>query len=141
MKQKAEEIKKAFEDHSSEAVESISKLAAFIEKCAMTPEAIEQMIKNTMKADTQHPEIEEIEGMSSKEYAGIYKRMSEVIAAEPEKFEEHARMSGMTAGELSTLFAQINGTIEKYPEVWESQENAHMLSPKNLKILVDVFRQ
>lgn len=141
MKQKAEEIKKAYEDLGEEAKESMGKLAALIEKCAMAPEAVEAMLANVMKADKQHPELESVEGMTSQEYASAYKKMAEEIAEAPEKYEHHVRQSGMSADELSTLFAQINGTVEKYPEIWESQENAHLLSPRNLKILVDVFRK
>lgn len=143
MKQKAEEIKKAFENIEAEV--PAGKLSELVQKWAMTPEAVSEMIQNAfntaLTADEQHPELESVEGMTSQDYAKAYKKMAEEVAAAPEKYEEHARQFGMSAGELEVLFAEINGAVEKYPEVWESQERAQMLSPKNLGILLDVFKK
>ncbi|MBQ9015206.1 MAG: hypothetical protein IJ109_03715 [Firmicutes bacterium] len=145
MKQKAEEIRKVYEDLGAEEKASMSKLAKLVEKWAMSPEAVSALIGNAFSKaiapDEQHPELESVEGMSSEEYAKIYRRMAEEVAAAPEQFEEQARQIGMTAGELEVLFAEINGVVEKYPEVWESQERAQMLHPRNLGILLDVFKK
>ena len=142
MKQKAEELKKVYEGLDGEAKQSISKLEELIEKNAMTPDQVDLMVENALKAsDGKYPELEKVEGMTSEEYAALYKQMAEEVKAAPEKYEGHVRASGMSADELALLFAQINGAVEKYPEVWESQEAAQMLSPKNLAILVNVFKK
>lgn len=145
MKQKAEEIKKAYENLGTEEKASMSRLAELVRKWAMPPEAVSAMIENAfsqaLTADEQYPELENIEQMTREEYARTYRKMAQQVAAAPEQFEEHARQIGMTAGELEVLFAEINGVVEKYPEVWESQERAQMLHPKNLGILLDVFKK
>lgn len=141
MRKKAEEIREAFEAKGAEAEEHMGKLAGYIEKCAMAPEVIHALIEETFGADKFHPELAEVEGMTSGEYAKLYRQMSDAIAENPEKYEHHAKQVGMSPDELSALFAQIEGTVDKYPEIWESQERAHLLSPKNLEILVDVFKK
>lgn len=141
MKQKIEEIRKAYEAKGAEATEHFGKLAGYIEKCAMAPDAINALIEETFGADRLHPELANVEEMTSGEYAKMYRQMSDAIAEAPEKYEDHAKQIGMSPEELSTLFAHIEGTVDKYPEIWESQERAHLLSPKNLEILVDVFKK
>ena len=145
MKKKAEEIKKIYEGLATEEQKSMSRLAELIEKRAMKPEAVTEMMENIFSqataAEEQHPELEIIEGMTHEEYAKAYKKMAEQVAAAPEKYEEHAKQFGMSAADLEILFAEINGVVEKYPEIWESQEHAQMLHPKNLGILLDVFKK
>ena len=145
MRQKAEEIRKAYEDLGSEEKASVSRLAELVRKWAMAPEAVAELVENAfnqaLTADEQHPELETVEGMTSQEYAKAYKKMAEKVAEAPEQYEEHARQAGMSAGDLEVLFAEINGVVEKYPEVWESQERAQMLHPRNLGILLDVFKK
>ena len=145
MKQKAEEIRKAYEDLGAEEKASVGRLVELIRKWAMTPEAVAKLVESAfnqaLTADEQHPELETVEGMTSQEYAKAYKKMAEKVAEAPEQYEEHARQAGMSAGDLEVLFAEINGVVEKYPEVWESQERAQMLHPRNLGILLDVFKK
>lgn len=142
MKQKAEELKKAFAELNDDAKESIGKLEALIKKNAMTPDQVQLIADYCMDAaDRAHPELATIEGMTSVEYAELYKKMSDELVAEPEKIEEHAKELGMSAEDLAFLFAQIDGTVKNNPEVWESKEAAEMLHPKNLSILLDVFKK
>ena len=132
-------------DLGSEEKASVSRLAELVRKWAMAPEAVAELVENAfnqaLTADEQHPELETVEGMTSQEYAKAYKKMAEKVAEAPEQYEEHARQAGMSAGDLEVLFAEINGVVEKYPEVWESQERAQMLHPRNLGILLDVFKK
>lgn len=149
MKQKAEELKKAYENLNPEAKESIGKLEALIEKNAMTPDQVDMLIDHALKVapDGRYPELDEIEkvsktpAMTREEYAALYKKMAEEILVSPEKYSGHVRASGMSKEELADLFRQIEGAIDKYPEVWESREAASMLHPKNLAILVNVFKK
>lgn len=142
MSQKADELKKVYENLDSEAKESISKLKTLIEKNAMTPEQVELLITHAhQNADERYPELDEMDRMSSAEFAEMYKKMADDIKEAPEKYENHAKASGMTPDELAGLFSQINGAVVRYPEVWESKENAQMLHPRNLAILVNVFKK
>lgn len=145
MKEKVEEIRKAFKAKGPEAEDAAGRMAEYIEKCAMAPEAIDALVNETFGADQLHPELAEVEGMTSeeyaKQYAKLYKEMSVAIAESPEKYEDHAKQIGMSTEELSALFAQIEGTVDKYPEIWESKEHAQMLHPHNLKNLHEVFKK
>lgn len=142
MKQKAEELKKTYEGLDEGVKQHMGKLHELIEKNAMTPEQVELMIDNAMKVpDNAYPELAEVEGITGAEYAELYKKMAEEIKANPAKYESHIKASGMSAEELAALFDQINGAVVRYPEVWESKEAAQMLSPKNLAILVNVFKK
>ena len=141
MKERAEKLKKAYESLNDERKKAADKLIELVDKWKMTPEMVDSLLRNTMKGDEQHPELESIEGMTSKEYADIYKQVSEYVAEDPQKYEKHAHEVGMNPDDLALLFSSINGVIEEYPEVWESREQAEMLHPKNLKILVDVFKK
>ena len=97
------------------------------------------LIDNKMEGDVMHPELKAIEEMTSEDFAALYKKMAEDVKSSPEKYEPHLRASGMTADELSLLFASINGSIERYPEIWEARKNAELLHPKNLAVLVSGF--
>ena len=142
MKQKAAELKKAYSNRGGEAREHLSKLEELIAKNSMTEDQVTLLIDNSVKAaDVEYPELEKIEELSSTDFGTLYKKMSEEVKANPEKFEEHAKTSGMSTEDLAILFAQLNGAVEKYPEVWESKEAAAMLHPKNLSILLDVFKK
>ena len=105
----------------------------------MSLEEVVDLIDNRMEADVIHPELQSIEKMTSADFAAMYKKMAEDLKVNPEKYEAHLKASGMTADELSTLFASINGAIDSHPEVWEAKENAELLHPKNLAILASAF--
>lgn len=142
MKKKAEELKKTYENLDEGAKKHMSKLEELITKNAMTQDQVNLMIDNALKAaDQLDPELESLEGMSSREYAELYKKMSEEVKASPEKYEGHVKASGMNADDLAILFMEINGTIVRYPEVWESREAAEMLHPRNLAILINAFKK
>lgn len=142
MKQKAEELKKVYEGLNEDARKHMSKLDEFLVRNSMNQEQVQLLFENALKAaDQKYPELEKMEGMSSREYAELYRKMGEEIITYPEKFEESARESGMSPEDLAILFQQINGSVVRYPEVWESREAAQMLSPKNLSILIDAFRK
>lgn len=139
----AQDIKKmteTFENLNPEAKASMGKLRELIDKCAMDPEKVRDMIDNSPQADKLHPDLKNVEGMTSKDFAAIYKKMAEEIKANPDEFEPHTKASGMSAGDLEILFTEIYGVVDQYPEVWESQEAAQMLSPKNLSILVHAVK-
>ena len=141
MEKKAADLPKSFDHLDNEAKESISKLQELVNKFSMKTADVLALLDNKMQADTMHPELESIEGMTASEFASHYKQMSEDIKADPQSYERHAKVSGMSPDDLSVLFAQINGVVEKYPEVWTSQEEAHALSPKNLSLLIKVFKK
>ena len=124
-----------------EVSEGSEKFREMIEKNAMSHEQIEEMIGKYINADAKYPELAAVEGMTSKEFAALYKKMAEDIRSAAEEFEAHKEQLGMSPDELSTLFTQISGGIEKYPEVWESSERAQMLHPKNLLMLVTAFKE
>ena len=139
---KADELKKAFEGLDEGAKQQMGKLHELINRTSMTPEQVERMIENSTKSpDSLHPEMEAIDEMTSKEYAELYGQMAEEIKTDPAKFKDHVRVSGMSEEELATLFQQIKGAVIRYPEVWESKEAAAMLHPRNLAILVNVFKK
>ncbi|MDO4868671.1 MAG: hypothetical protein Q4A65_00055 [Bacillota bacterium] len=140
MDNKIKEAKEVLEQINAKSDESLGMFRKLIDNCAMEPEKVAKMIDNTPKADMIHPDLKNVEGMSSQDFAAIYKEMAEDIKVNPEKYEAHTKATGMTADELSLLFAQINGVVERYPEVWESQEKAQMLNPKNLSILVHALK-
>lgn len=139
MKEKAKELNKAYEELHEEAKQSLSGLEKLIEKNSMSLEEVVDLIDNRMEADTIHPELKSIEEMTSDDFAAMYKKMAEDIKVSPEKYEAHLKASGMTADELELLFASINGSIERYPEVWKAKENAQLLHPKHLAILASAF--
>lgn len=133
------EIKKmtdAFEALKPEVKESMGKLRELIEKSAMDPVKVRELIENSPVADKFHPDLANVEGMTSRDFAAIYKQMAEEVKTDPEKFEAHTRAAGMSADELAILFTEINGVVDQYPEVWESKEAAQLLRPENLSILV-----
>lgn len=139
MKEKAEELRRTYDELHEEAKHSMSGLEKLIEKNHLSLEEVVALIDNKMEADVFHPELKSIEEMTSEDFAAMYKKMAEDVKASPEKFQAHIKASGMTADELSLLFASINGAIEKYPEVWEAKENAALLHPKHLAILASAF--
>ena len=139
MKEKAKELTKAYEELHEEAKHSLTGLEKLIEKNAMSLEEVVELIDNKMEGDVMHPELKAIEEMTSEDFAALYKKMAEDVKNSPEKYEPHFKASGMTADELSLLFASINGSIEKYPEIWEAKENAQLLHPKHLAVLVSGF--
>ena len=139
MKEKAKELAKTYDNFHEEAKHSLKGLEKLIEKNSMSLEEVVELIDNKMEADEFHPELKNIESMSSDEFAAMYKKMAEDVKASPEKFEAHLKASGMTADELALLFDSINGVIKRYPEVWEAKENAELLHPKHLAILASAF--
>ena len=139
MKEKAKELRQAYEELHEEAKHSLSGLEKLIEKNSMSLEDVVELIDNKMEGDMFHPEMKSIEEMTSDDFAALYKKMAEDIKVSPEKYEPHLKASGMTADELSLLFASINGAIENHPEVWEAKENAELLHPKHLAILASAF--
>lgn len=140
MKQR-EELKKAYDGLSSDAQESVSKLKAFINKRAISPEEVAEIIDTTsLGIDKKYPELENVEAMTSGEYADVYRKMAEDVALEPEKYEEHMKNYGMSPDDLTILFAQIDGLIIRYPEVWESKAIASMLHPNNISSLIHALR-
>ena len=139
MKEKAKELKQTYEELQEGAKESLSGLEKLIEKNAMSPEEVVDLIDNKMEADVVHPELKAIEDMTSEEFSALYRKMAEDVKSNPEKYEPHLKASGMTADELSLLFASINGAIDNHPEVWEAKKNAELLHPKNLAILASAF--
>ena len=139
MKEKAKELKQTYEELHEEAKHSLSGLEKLIEKNAMSLDEVVALIDNKMEGDELHPELKNIEEMTSADYAAMYKKMAEDVKNSPEKFESHIKASGMSADELSLLFASINGVIEKYPEIWEAKKNAELLHPKHLAVLASAF--
>ena len=119
----------------------VSRIREHIEKLAMDPAQVKELIDNHMQGDIEYPDLKAIEAVTSDDFAELYKQMSEEVKTEPTKYEKHSRMTGMTPDELAVLFGEVHGLFEKYPEIWKSQENARLLSPKNLMILVDIFRK
>lgn len=139
MKEKAKELKQTYEELHEEAKHSLSGLEKLIERNSMSLDDVVALIDNKMESDEIHPELKSIEEMTSADYAAMYKKMAEDIKNSPEKFEAHIKASGMSADELSLLFASINGVIEQYPEIWEAQKNAELLHPKHLAVLASAF--
>ena len=87
-----------------------------------------------------HPDLANVEGMTSKDFAAVYGKMAEEIQNDAEKYAAHAQAAGMEPDELALLFKEIEGTIIRYPEVWESKEAAELLHPKNLSVLVHALK-
>ena len=142
MQQKANELTKIYEGLQDAVKKSMDKLEELIEKNAMTADQVDALINyGVQAADEEYPELTKIEPMTSEEYAAFYKKMAKEFAENPVKYENHAKDSGMSAEELSLLFGQISDSIDQYPEIWQSQERAQLLGPKNLAILVNVFRK
>ena len=139
MKEKAKELKQTYEELHEEAKHSLRGLEKMIDRNAMSLDDVVALIDNKMESDEIHPELKSIEEMTSADYAAMYKKMAEDIKNSPEKFEAHIKASGMSADELSLLFASINGVIEQYPEVWEAKKNAELLHPKHLAVLASAF--
>ena len=141
-KEQVDFLVNTYDEMHEDAKKSMSKLEALIEKAAMAPEQVEDMINRAELIDEAYPELDNIEritkgeGISAQEYAALYKKIAEDIREKPEKYEKHVKASGMPADELALLFEQINGSVEKYPEIWESKDAAQMLNPRNLAILV-----
>ena len=133
-------VEEAYKNLEGEAKESLGKFRELIEKSAMDPAKVEELLDNHAKADVIHPELANVEGMTSQDYAAIYKKMSEEIKVDPAKYAKHIEHSGMSAEELSELFAHIEGAVVRYPEVWESKEKAELLHPKNLAILAKIIK-
>ena len=132
---------KVFLEVYDQVSENSDKFREMIEKNAMAPEKIQQMIERDYSADARYPELANVEKMTSQEFAALYAKMAEDVKSDPQKFEEQARQFGMTSEELADLFTQISGGIEKYPEVWESTEKAQMLHPRNLAMLAAACRE
>ena len=124
-----------------EVSEDSGKFRQLIEKNAMDPARIEEMFNRNYSADARYPELSNVEEMTSGEYAALYRKMAEDVKTNPGEFEAHIKHLGMTPDELSTLLNQISGGVEKYPEIWESNEKAQMLHPKNLSMLASAFKE
>ncbi len=141
MKEKVKELTKTYEELHEEAKHSLKGLEKLIERNSMSLEEVVALIDNKMEGDEIHPELKNIEEMTSEDFAAMYKKMAEDIKASPENFEAHIKASGMSADELALLFESINGSIERYPEVWEAKHNAELLHPKHLAVLASGFNK
>ncbi len=120
--------------------ESTGRIYNLIQKCAEDPEKVQALIANRPQADVIHPDLENVEGMSSEDFAAAYGKMAEEVHENAEKYSAHAQAVGMEPDELALLFKEIEGTIIRYPEVWESREAAELLHPKNLSVLVHALK-
>lgn len=120
--------------------ESKGRIYDLIQKCAEDPEKVKALIENRTQADVIHPDLENVEGMSSEDFAAVYGKMAEEVQNDAEKYAAHAQAAGMEPDELALLFKEIEGTIIRYPEVWESKEAAELLHPKNLSVLVHALK-
>lgn len=141
MKEKAKELTQVYEGLHEEAKDSLKGLGKLIEKSSMSLEEVVELIDNKMEADVFHPELKSIEEMTSEEFSALYKKMAEDVKVNPEKYAAHLKHSGMTPDELALLFESINGVIDNHPEVWEAKNNAQLLHPKNLAVLVSGFNK
>ena len=139
MKDKVKELTKTYEELHEEAKHSLKGLEKLIEKNSMSLEEVVDLIDNKMQGEEMHPELKAINEMSSAEFAALYKKMAEEIRTSPEKYEGHLKASGMDPDALALLFESINGSVEKYPEIWEAKHNAELLHPKHLAVLVSGF--
>ena len=139
MKEKAKELRKTYDELHEEAKHSLKGLEKLIEKNSMSLEEVVELIDNKMEGDVLHPELKSIEEMTSEDFAAMYKKMAEDIKTSPENFEAHIKASGMSAEELAQLFDSIHGSVQRYPEIWEAKENAELLHPKHLAVLVSGF--
>ena len=79
MKEKAKKLEKAFEGLHKDAKDSMSGLEKLIEKNAMDPVEVAELIDNKMEADIMHPELANIEKMTSTDFAALYKKMAEEL--------------------------------------------------------------
>ena len=132
-----EDVSRVYEELSGNS----KKFKERIEKNAMSPDRIMEMIEGNYNADNRYPELASIEEMTSAEFIELYKKMAEDVKSTPEKYEAHAREIGMTADELSSLFTMISGGVEKYPEVWASKDKAQLLHPGNLSMLASALKE
>lgn len=132
-----EDVSKLYEEVS----ENSGKFKERIEKNAMSPDKIQQMIERDYSADKKYPELAAVEEMTGAEFVELYKKMAEDVKSSPEAFEPHAREFGMTPDELSALFGKISGSIEKYPEIWESKEKAQLFHPRNFSMLASALKE
>ena len=130
----------AFENLDTEAKESMGKFYKLVQKCAQDPAEVEALIANRTQADVIHPDLANVEGMTSKDFAEVFGKMAEEVQNNAEKYAAHAQAAGMEPDELALLFKEIEGTIVRYPEVWESKEAAELLHPKNLSVLVHALK-
>ena len=130
MKEKAKELAKTYDNFHEEAKHSLKGLEKLIEKNSMSLEEVVELIDNKMEADEFHPELKNIESMSSDEFAAMYKKMAEDVKASPEKFEAHLKASGMTADELAPL---------RYCTDLEALDLGHM-NYRNLDFLRDMTK-
>ena len=78
--------------------------------------------------------------MTPSEYSTFYKKMAQDILDTPDDFDEHIKVSGMTPEELSDLFKQIAGAVDKYPEIWRARKTRRLLRPGNLSMLADALK-
>ena len=136
-KMDAKELSKLYDEVSEDS----GKFKEMIEKNAMDPEILDWVIGGFFDPGQRYPELSSGEGMTAKDYAELYKKMSAEVKKLPDKYEEHAKPLGMTADQLSGMFDRISGGVEKYPEVWESLEKAQILHPRNLAMLATAFRE
>ena len=141
MKERAKDVKKVFDGISDDARKHISLLDRLIEKFAMSQDQVQAMLENQLGADLEYPELASLEGMTSTEFADLYKKMAEEVKAEPEKFENHLKISGLSEDEMANIFGQIGESIEQYPEIWKSKDDAQMKGPKELAILMRALRK
>ena len=133
----AKELSRVYDEVS----EDTGRFREMIEKSAMDHEAIDKILAGFFDDDQKYPELAAVEDMTPADFAELYGKMSEEIIASQEKFEPHAKSMGMEPGELSVLFKQISGGIQKYPEVWESKDKAQILHPRNLIMLATAFKE
>ena len=141
MKERAKDVKKVFDGISDDARKHISLLDRLIEKFAMSQDEVQAMLENQLGADLEYPELASLEGMTSTEFADLYKQMAEEVKTEPAKFENHMKISGLSEEEMANIFGQIGESIEQYPEIWKSKDDAQMKGPKELAILMRALRK
>ena len=71
MKEKVKELSKAYEELHEEAKHSLTGLEKLIEKNSMSLEEVVELIDNKMQGDVIHPELKNIEEMTSTDFAAM----------------------------------------------------------------------
>lgn len=133
----AQELSKVYDEISEDS----GKFKEMIEKNTADPEKIASLLDGFVDNESRYPELKSVDPMSASEFSALYRKMSEDVKATPDSFEVHTKPLGMTPDQLSTLFEQIAGGVESYPEIWDSQEKAQILHPRNLMMLASAFKE
>lgn len=122
--------------------EPTGKFQSRIEKNAMSPEQVEKMFTSSIgKFSERYPELEAVDDMGPAEFAALYKKLADDIKNDPAARDIFAEEASMRPEDVEIMFSQLAGGIEKYPEVWDSQEKAQMLHPKNLVMLASALKE